>query len=231
MATSGTATFNMTVDEVIAEAYEQLGVVPSALTGYDLKSGRRSLSLLLQEFANRNVFAFVSEKTTLATVDGTAEYTLDADCNDIRNAAISVGTNDIELTRYSYGEYQRLPNKALEGQPTVYYLDRQRDSTLLTFWRVPDGVYTVRYEKLRKIEDVGEYTNNIDIPVRVLPALAVALAYKLGMKRPSLVADAAGGYSRLNVLKTEAEQQFKFAVEDDLDRISTFIRPAVGKRR
>ena len=225
MATSGTTTFNMTVDEVIAESYEMLGVVPSALNGYDLKSGRRSLSLLLQEFSNRNVFAFVSEKDTMVTVDGTSQYTLDADTNDIRNATIVVNSNEIELTRYSYGEYARLPNKATEGRPTIYYLDRQRDNTLLTLWAKPDAVYTINFEKLRKIQDVGEYTNNLDIPVRVLPAIVSGLAYKLALKRPTLVEGKDGAYQRLNMLKAEAEQQFTLAVEDDLDRISTFLRP------
>jgi len=225
MASSGTVTFQMTVDEVVAEAFEQLGVVPSALTGYDLKTARRSLSLLLQEFGNRNIWAYQQEKDSFPTVAATAEYTLDTNTNDVRSMTIRVNGNDVDLTRYTYGEYARIPNKAQAGRPIYAYIDRQRDSTLMTLWPVPDAVYTVSFEKLRKIQDVGTYTNTLDIPTRVLPAIIAGLAYKLALKRPNLVGD------RLAVIKGEAEQQLGLAVEEDQDRVSTFLSMDMRRRR
>jgi len=44
MATSGTTTFNLDIDDVIEEAYERCGIRNTK--GYDLKSSRRSLNLL-----------------------------------------------------------------------------------------------------------------------------------------------------------------------------------------
>ena len=51
MALSGTNAFNLDVDDVIQEAFERCGL--HARSGYDLKSARRSLNLLLAEWANR----------------------------------------------------------------------------------------------------------------------------------------------------------------------------------
>ena len=47
--TSGTATFDKTfsIEEVIEEAYQRVGV--DQLTGYQLKSARRSLNIMFQE--------------------------------------------------------------------------------------------------------------------------------------------------------------------------------------
>ena len=53
MATSGTHNFNLSLDTVIQEAYERCGVRTNS--GFDLKSARRSLNLLLSEWGNRGV--------------------------------------------------------------------------------------------------------------------------------------------------------------------------------
>jgi hypothetical protein len=53
MATSGTTTFNLDIDDVIEEAYERCGIRNTK--GYDLKSSRRSLNLLFSEWGNRGV--------------------------------------------------------------------------------------------------------------------------------------------------------------------------------
>ena len=51
--TSGTVTFDKTfsVDQIIEEAYERIGL--QGVSGYQLKTARRSLNILLQEWGNR----------------------------------------------------------------------------------------------------------------------------------------------------------------------------------
>ena len=80
MATSGTTSFNITIDEVIEEAYERCGVRTNS--GNDIKSARRSLNLLFSEWGNRgiNLWKVKSETTTL--VNGTVTYNTPSDCND-----------------------------------------------------------------------------------------------------------------------------------------------------
>ena len=49
MAPSSTNTFNLDVDQVIEEAFERCGI--NSRSGYDLKSARRSLNIMLAEWA------------------------------------------------------------------------------------------------------------------------------------------------------------------------------------
>ena len=51
MATSGTTTFNLTIDDIVEEAYERCGIRTNS--GYDLKTAKRSLNLMFAEWANR----------------------------------------------------------------------------------------------------------------------------------------------------------------------------------
>ena len=53
MASSGTTSFNLSIDEVIEESYERCGVRTNS--GYDIKSARRSLNLLFSEWGNREI--------------------------------------------------------------------------------------------------------------------------------------------------------------------------------
>ena len=66
MATSGTNTFNLDVDQVIEEAFERCGI--NSRSGYDLKSARRSLNIMLAEWANRGINPVSYTHLTLPTI-------------------------------------------------------------------------------------------------------------------------------------------------------------------
>ena len=51
MATSGTAAFNLDLNQLVEEAFERCG--QELRTGYDLRTARRSLNLMTAEWANR----------------------------------------------------------------------------------------------------------------------------------------------------------------------------------
>ena len=53
MATSGTTSFDLDIDEIIEEAYERCG--QQAMSGYQLQAARRSLNILFQEWGNRGI--------------------------------------------------------------------------------------------------------------------------------------------------------------------------------
>ena len=67
MALSGTATFNLTVNDVIQEAYDRIGGDP--ILGYDVRSSRRSLNILFSDWANRGYNQWtVEEKDSSALI-------------------------------------------------------------------------------------------------------------------------------------------------------------------
>ena len=53
MATSGSTSFDLDIDEIIQEGYERCGL--NTNSGYDLKTARRSLNILFSEWGNRGV--------------------------------------------------------------------------------------------------------------------------------------------------------------------------------
>ena len=53
MATSETTSFDLSVDELIEEAYERCGL--ELRTGYDLETAKRSLNIMIAEWANRGL--------------------------------------------------------------------------------------------------------------------------------------------------------------------------------
>ena len=71
MTTSGTKTFELDVSEYIEEAFERCGI--EVRTGYDLRSARRSLNLLLAEWSNRglNQWTIAQESVTVTSAAST----------------------------------------------------------------------------------------------------------------------------------------------------------------
>jgi hypothetical protein len=72
--TSGTTTFDKTfsIDEIIEEAYERIGMLPNA--GFNLKSARRSLNIMFQEWGNRGLSFWEIENNSFTLVQGQIEY-------------------------------------------------------------------------------------------------------------------------------------------------------------
>ena len=63
---ASTADFDLSIDEIAEEAYERCGL--QVRSGYDLKTARRSLNLMLSEWANRglNLWTIQKQEKTLA---------------------------------------------------------------------------------------------------------------------------------------------------------------------
>jgi hypothetical protein len=68
MTTSGTTTFNLDFIEAIEEAYERCGL--ESRSGYDMKTARRSINLMLLEWANRGINMWTMEERTITLDQG-----------------------------------------------------------------------------------------------------------------------------------------------------------------
>ena len=96
MATSGTTSFNLDIDDVIEESYERCGIRNTK--GYDLKSSRRSLNLLFSEWGNRGIHLWKVELKSQSLTAGQATYTTPSDCSDVLEAYVSsTGAADTTL--------------------------------------------------------------------------------------------------------------------------------------
>jgi hypothetical protein len=72
--TSGTATFDKTfsIDEIIEDSFERIGL--QAVSGNQLRSARRSLNILFQEWGNRGIHYWEVGELDLDLIQGQAEY-------------------------------------------------------------------------------------------------------------------------------------------------------------
>jgi len=221
MATSGTTNFNLTIDELIEEAYNRCGMRPNS--GYDLKRARRNLNLLFSEWGNRGVHLWKVGHAEVALVNGTRNYTTPSDCNDVLEAYVSTGSGngpsiqDVSLTKIDRSAYAGRPDKGTTGQPSEYYVDRQETPIIYLYHTPNAATYTyLKYYYMQKIEDAGAYTNNPDIVFRFLPCMISGLAYYLSFeKRPDLTQG----------LKLAYEDEMARALDGDGSRTSLYVAP------
>jgi hypothetical protein len=128
MATSGTASFNLDLTEIVEEAFERTG--SELRTGYDLRTARRSLNLLFADWANRGVNMWTFEQGTITLTPGLATYALPLDTVDllehvIRTGAGSASTQaDLTITRISVSTYATIPNKLQQARPIQLWFQR-----------------------------------------------------------------------------------------------------------
>jgi|TARA_R110001606_G_scaffold311784_2_gene458603 hypothetical protein len=220
MAVSGSTDFEPDIAEYVEEAFERCGL--EVRTGYDLKTARRSLNLLLADWANRGLNRWTMEQTSLSLVSGTASYSLGADTIDILSAVVRTDAgesdqSDITISRVSRDEFISIPSKNTQARPTQYYVDRLVSPTV-KLWPTPDAsTYTLVYDRLTRMDVAVNQQNTLEVPFRFYPCLAAGLAYYLSIKRAP---------DRIQVLKTIYEEEFKRAAEEDRDRASLSLTPS-----
>ena len=197
MATSGTTAFDLSVDELIEEAYERCGV--ELRTGYDLESARRSLNIMMADWANRGLNQWTIEQRSVTVTSGTNYIDIGTDVVDITEAVIRRSGTDIQLRRISRSDYLYTPSKDSTGRPNQYFLDRQTTPRIYLFPTPENSTDTLIYNALTRIQDAGDYTNNMEIVFRFIPCMVAGLAYYLAMKRnPAALAN----------LKTVYDEEF-----------------------
>ena len=216
MATSGTTTFNLELDDIIEDAYERCGLSGSR-TGYQLRSARRSLNLLLSEWGNRGVHIWKVENHTQNLTAGTTTYTAPSDASDVLEMVFRNGDTDTTMTKISRSEYQAIPNKSSQGQPTQYFIQRNLSNVQINLYLTPNTTDTqLNYYYLGRIEDAGAYTNTPDAPYRFLPCMVSGLAYFLSQKISP---------ERTQALKLYYEDEMQRALTEDSQSTSVHIVP------
>jgi len=221
---ASTASFDLAIDDIAEEAYERCGL--QIRGGYDLQTARRSLNILLAEWANRGLNLWtiqLQEKTITAnttSVSGTSLFGSNATDSqqivDITDVVIrDSSNNDFAATSISRSTYFNFTTKTTSGRPTQYYFERTINPTLFLY-PAADVAYTLKYYALVRMFDAGDYTNNAQIPFRFLPCMTAGLAYYISMKKAP---------ERIGTLKQIYEDEFQRAADQDGERTSLFLTP------
>jgi hypothetical protein len=207
MATSGTTSFNLDFTEIAEESWERAG--RAMRSGYDLSTARRSMNLML----------IVKSQVT---------YPLPADTIDLLEHVLRTGTGssqtDLSMSRISVSTYATIPNKLTEGRPLQILINRL-ETPSVTVWPVPNnGTYTLRYWRMRRIQDAGAGIETSDMTFRFYPALVAGLAYHIAMKVPELA-------TRIDMLKAVYDEQYNMAASEDREKATWSIVPRVSRLR
>ena len=218
MATSNSTNFEPDVTEFVEEAFERCGL--ELRTGYDLKTAKRSINLMLAEWANRGLNQWTIEQATQTVTKGTNQYTLDSNVIDILDCSLrrdTDGTNlDLQMTKISRSEFLNIPTKSTQARPNQFFLDKQI-SPVLNIWPTPENSTDVLvFNKLVRMDDADTATNTMDMPFRFYPCFAAGLAYYIAIKKAP---------DRVVMLKQMYEDEFERAMSQDEDTASFRISP------
>ena len=234
MATSGTTTFEsgLSISDIVEESYERIGI--TGVSGHQLKSARRSLNILFQEWANRGLHYWEVANNSITLVDGQATYTMfrstadgtsDATAvygvDDILEASYRNSNVDTPLTKISRSQYQAFSNKTSEGTPSQYFVQRFIDKITVTLYLTPGSTEAgnfLNYYYVKRIQDAGAYSNEADVPYRFVPCMTAGLAYYLSIKNAP---------DKVQMLKMLYEDELQRALQEDGSSSSTYISPKV----
>ena len=221
---ASTSTFDFSIDEIVEEAFERCGLQDR--TGYQLKTARRSLNLLLAEWSNRGLNLWTIQKQTAAlaanitSLSGTSLYGAGADAAseivEITDLVIrDSSNNEYSCSPISRSTYLNYTVKTSNGRPTQYYFEKTINPTLYLY-PAADVAYTVVYYGMLRMKDSGVYTNNSEIPFSFLPCLTAGLAYYIALKYAP---------ERTQILKIAYEEEFRRAADTNREDVSSRFVP------
>tara|TARA_R100001377_G_scaffold14640_1_gene7475 strand:- start:908 stop:1567 length:660 start_codon:yes stop_codon:yes gene_type:complete len=214
MATSETTSFDLSVDELIEEAYERCGL--ELRTGYDLETARRSLNIMIAEWSNRGLNQWLITKHNFTVTQGTNYQDLGTDIVDITSAVVQRDSKDYQLERLSRSDYLYIPNKTAQARPNQFFLERHITPRVYLYPTPENSTDVIYYYALTRMQDAGDFTNNMETVFRFLPCMTAGLAYYIAMKRAP---------DRMALLKQVYDEEFDRAASEDIDSVSSRFLP------
>ena len=215
--------------ELIEEASERAGL--EIRTGYQLRTARRSLNILLTEWSNKGYNMYEIQQLTIPLITGQIEYTLPADVIDVIEQVIRQYPDqasqqiDLQISRISLPTYATIPNKLTTGRPIQIYYDRLTPNPIARIWPAPNqSGYFLNYWYLARSVSVG--TSGLNdmteiIPYRFVPALIAGLAYYIALKNPEAM-------NRIDMLKGMYDEQWELAIRTDTEKAPLRLVPQIG---
>lgn len=214
LPTSGTRSFEMEIAELINEAYELVGL--ETRTGYDLIRARRSLNIMLMDWANKGINLWTVERVEDLLIKGQSEVIFGDGDIDIIDCIIRYKGRDYPLSRNTRADYLNIPNKQQEQRPTEIYVERTIRPKAFIWPVPPDNHYTLISYRIQRIEDAGSNAEGVAIPPRFIKALVTGLAFQLALKAAP---------ERAEVMMMLANDAFDLAANEDSERGSMFVNP------
>lgn len=185
MSTSGSTDYALNARQVIEFALDKMRAVGLGQNAEadEMTRGKRELNIMLKgwQVAGPNLWRLTEASQTLTSGNGT--YTLST-TKPIRITEAryrDANGRDMPMERLTREEYLELPEKTSSGIPTCFYFDPQRDAGVLYVWPVLATATTqvIRYSYVRRIEDIDDENNDLDVPPEYIDLIGYNLAARM----------------------------------------------------
>ena len=133
--------------------------------------------------------------------------------------------NEIPMARLNRDDYVNLPNKAFQGRPLQFWVDRLLNAPVLYLWPVPSPQFVTAQVVVwvkRYIMDVGTMTQEIEIPQRWYDAIVYVLASRLAEETPSV------DPQMIAILDQKAQRSLLEAENEERDNSPIYLTPNIA---
>jgi len=193
MAFSGSTSFNVTRDEIIKFALEDIKAFapdfedppPAAIT-----RANKRLNMMIKAWQAAGVGLWLNTEMTITLVAATRSYLLGPNGTPVVARPLGIvearyvdaNLNELPMTKISRDEYMSLPNKLSEGMPVQYYFDPQLVDAVMYIWPVAStglAGNTIKMTVRTPIQDFVDTDDNPHFPIEWADALHYCLAMRL----------------------------------------------------
>lgn len=133
--------------------------------------------------------------------------------------------NEIPMARLNRDDYVNLPNKAFEGRPLQFWVNRQLNNPILNLWPVPSAQFVTAQVVVwikRYIMDVGTMTQEIEVPQRWYDSIVYLLAARIAEETPTV------DPQMISILDQKAQRSLLEAENEERDDSPIYLTPNIA---
>ena len=191
----------------IEEAYTRALIPLESLTARHNKEALNSLVLIGSKWSTQGLKLWQLKSQTVDIGASVQSFIANEDCLDIFHVYRTNDGVDQPLEAITLMDFQSLPNKAMEGTPSVYMHFKPTNN--VTVWPACAQDTSFTYTYIARSPDAIIGTNLNAVPYQWWDALAAELAYRLASKYPK------SNPTTLAQLKSEANEAYRLAYFND----------------
>jgi hypothetical protein len=142
----------------------------------------------------------------------------------VRELYFGENGTEITMSRLNRDDYTNLPNKNFTAnQPFQYWFNRTIPQATINLWPVPqDSFYQMTIWYSRQIMDVGDLTDELEVPQRWYEAVVMMLSHRMSLELPGV------DVARIQYLEAQAEKYFNMAEQEERDRSPIYYAPNIS---
>jgi hypothetical protein len=199
-----------------------------ASTGYALETSTDGATwTTLETEANPNATAGTVTWSDIQGSLATLYFRVRATTGTLNQAQVILANtpNEIPMARLNRDDYVNLPNKAFQGRPLQFWVDRLLNAPVLYLWPVPSPQFVTAQVVVwvkRYIMDVGTMTQEIEVPQRWYDAIVYVLAARLAEETPSV------DPQMIAILDQKAQRSLLEAENEERDNSPIYLTPNIA---